>query len=1317
MKKRFFGTLLMGAFLIASMSMFVSCKDYDDDINKNTSDITALQSQVQTLKTALDQAKSDATAAHALYATKSELAAKADPSDVAAVKKALDEAVSALSAEVKAMVTADQLTKAIEAAQATLQAAIDGKASQADLDALALKVAAIDPQLNQIKTDLLAEIDKAAKAANDNIEAQKKAIEALEAALKAANDVNAAQDAAIKALQDALGGEGDSESIKALADDIVALKASVATLASADAVKALEDRIAALEAANSKLAEIQASVATATQDVADVKVAMKEASDMVDKAAATVNLLTVFVDKRLTSLVLRPDFYWGGIEAVECPALYNVPIYCVAKNEKAAVVGDYTKSEQFQILKSKEKFYAPGMPYDSTYTYTPLAEATYHMNPSSANIAGNTWEFYSNIAAVRTRANGHGTLAIPANDGVIAESDYANGFLTVKFTPDWEYIYKLARTGSNRYAGYAENYPNSSTTYTNPDPTDPTSTITTTRDYYSNLYVYDNQTGTVIDTLNVGGWYYRSNAVYNWLADSAAMVALKVNVGDTSVVSDYARLAPIFYENLYLADKTWKDYAHRDWLGSYDLFRDVVDRINSNSFWDTYTGASVSNVHPIVYDSKLNLSELIETHYTVRSYGGEAYVSHEVMSEEIMKKLNLHYEFDYIEYTKGGNMTDETQHIQLVKENDSVYAYPRNVDVNGKRIDNATANKSAVGREPVIRVTLVDNEGRIYSWGYEKIKIVSEAPKPIEPMTISFGGDYYMDCDANATLTWSQIEYNIYNNLLGISKTEFETQYRFDGYWGYDALTATTYPVFNQYVFVDGQYVNVNSKAYQPNPALANYWPYKEIGEVQEIRDANDPTTNVLNWHVYPADGDFQYIMDLAKIDEKGISTEALPVTVRFNNVAGGSPVYVNLDIPKTKLHFAVAEALGKTTAGWKQNNSEAAPTKADESDFAEVHYSVPTIAEHPANLADTEFSKDILESFKKRTVLLSALDPHFTKFAGAGVSFKFVAPEKGKNATNINAVEGMWTVKGVSGAEYTLAVSADGLKVQIVSFYDWFVVDRIPANATVLGAGAEIDVVTLNPVPGSGSTLPTLIKLANNRYAQDILNYVGYLSGKNATDKYTPWCTSEDEMFTVFLQIIPDNVAGCYDLLLKNNYFKVRFQRPINVYSKTKEITDAKNDVQEVKVTDLLGIKDWRLYNLASSSSDGSSNIKQEFYGVKNLTATNTTNSYQVGFYGDLRDAYTDYAATTRTLLDATQISKIEALDLVSDIPALETPYLTTNGHTWIKYTNKGDNVADFHIYVPIYVTYTYGEWLPYTQKVYGIITVKHTTNHARQD
>jgi len=52
----------MGAFLIASVSMFVSCKDYDDDISKNSQEITALKSQLESLKSSLSSELSAAKA-------------------------------------------------------------------------------------------------------------------------------------------------------------------------------------------------------------------------------------------------------------------------------------------------------------------------------------------------------------------------------------------------------------------------------------------------------------------------------------------------------------------------------------------------------------------------------------------------------------------------------------------------------------------------------------------------------------------------------------------------------------------------------------------------------------------------------------------------------------------------------------------------------------------------------------------------------------------------------------------------------------------------------------------------------------------------------------------------------------------------------------------------------------------------------------------------------------------------------------------------------------------------------------------------------
>ena len=71
MKKRLIGTLLLGALFVSSTSVFVSCKDYDDDINNivaTKADKTALeetkaalQTEINGLKTRLETVEGNIT--------------------------------------------------------------------------------------------------------------------------------------------------------------------------------------------------------------------------------------------------------------------------------------------------------------------------------------------------------------------------------------------------------------------------------------------------------------------------------------------------------------------------------------------------------------------------------------------------------------------------------------------------------------------------------------------------------------------------------------------------------------------------------------------------------------------------------------------------------------------------------------------------------------------------------------------------------------------------------------------------------------------------------------------------------------------------------------------------------------------------------------------------------------------------------------------------------------------------------------------------------------------------------------------------------
>jgi hypothetical protein len=215
MKKKIFSTLLMGAFFLASMSMFTSCKDYDDDINdlrnlieKNASTLTQLVDQkINNVNTELAALKSDLAKLDAAYKSadadlKSSLekaikdgddAAKtyakqqadaAQAAAIAAAKASLDEAVSALESSlakanaaieangksIAGLIEADkELQKGIDeakAAAAKAQETADAAKAQAEKNAIELEKTNATIAENQAK---LAEDLKAINASIENV--------------------------------------------------------------------------------------------------------------------------------------------------------------------------------------------------------------------------------------------------------------------------------------------------------------------------------------------------------------------------------------------------------------------------------------------------------------------------------------------------------------------------------------------------------------------------------------------------------------------------------------------------------------------------------------------------------------------------------------------------------------------------------------------------------------------------------------------------------------------------------------------------------------------------------------------------------------------------------------------------------------------------------------------------------------------------------------------------------------------------------------------------------------------------------------------
>ncbi|TGY67193.1 hypothetical protein [Phocaeicola sartorii] len=141
MNKKFLSAILFGALMVTSTGTFVSCKDYDDDIDNLQEQINKLAtkedmtSQIATLQAALTAAQTDITAAKSsaeqALAKANNIAETANDAEKAAAKAAADAAQAALDA-------ANAKAEAIKAAQdevakvkAELEASIDTKFNEA----------------------------------------------------------------------------------------------------------------------------------------------------------------------------------------------------------------------------------------------------------------------------------------------------------------------------------------------------------------------------------------------------------------------------------------------------------------------------------------------------------------------------------------------------------------------------------------------------------------------------------------------------------------------------------------------------------------------------------------------------------------------------------------------------------------------------------------------------------------------------------------------------------------------------------------------------------------------------------------------------------------------------------------------------------------------------------------------------------------------------------------------------------------------------------------------------------------------------------
>lgn len=593
--------------------------------------------------------------------------------------------------------------------------------------------------------------------------------------------------------------------------------------------------------------------------------------------------------------------------------------------------------------------------------------------------------------------------------------------------------------------------------------------------------------------------------------------ATKVNVAtkndkDTTITSDYATLYTEKVSDLKLAltnnevNKHLFPNAAKSELSPCE----VASGTSYGHLMQTVNEASKKFDAQVFcnWDQILDLRTLVETHY-------KNVDKKFAKLDESTFNANFKYVFTLTALYKGTNATDESAHAAIASDG---YTFrPQAPTADGKQAAYGSDQVRAqeVGRTPVVRVTLVDKQtGKVYDYGYIRIKIVDEKESPVQvDKSISYqGADYAYngECTPNAwsfATKWYITEQDLYKEL-GLTREEFENNYTLDG----DDDQLTQYQAGK-----DGKFQK-----------LAN-----NIGNASTVKDKDtDPDgtkSSILKWELTSAEA-----FKLFVTDKK--AGESIAIKYISANKAVGPDVYVvfktgNLigTLPSASLDLDPQ----KNATVWAAKDGVAGSGKY------ELDMNVDSPNDHNIkDNGDKPFEKTLAEAFVGNKINAAAI---LTNLVDKTAGKEYEASKLKLDLQFAKANEGK-EFKGVSGKTYVLSVVANGKTLE----------------AYIKGTHATQAVVKIE---GRDVNAQKAV-YQETEFAKDLLNYKKH----NELDENT---------LTAIVGIYAKN--ACHELPLTNNTFNVRFLRPLNITNTSAEVEDAGTEAQVIELMKLLTFTDWR--------------------------------------------------------------------------------------------------------------------------------------------
>jgi len=1268
MKKKIFSALLLVVFAFAATSTVVSCKDYEDDINANANDIKSLKDQYSTLQGALTAAQSAAqsadAAAKAAQKTADDAVKAAKSADDAA--KAADEVAKAAKALAEAAATAEKVNQ-IEKALGDLEKLMTGKVSQEDYDKAMAKLAGdidgIDQKLNELTKGLLSEEDvkkisdaaaqkageEAVAAVTSNLQSQldvlnafKKSIDDMKlpeliaelratfekyegnfekiekrlAELEKLPETVEANKKNIEALQGAVDKINETLDKKANSADVTteiaaAIEGLKGIMETADnaintnlgllttRVETLEKFFANYsdEGAGVDLKAIVDRLNKIDQSLAGQTTTNEGVSNSVKAINGALEVLNAYISRSLTSLVLAPDFYWGGIEAIEAAQLF----YDTWKIDKKL---ESNKVGSFETWKIDNKFNDGKKEEENLYN--PAIVATYHVNPGTFDVS-----------------------KVKAWNVIYADKrNYTRASKTLD--PKVE---KVTQSGDSAFVQISLNY----------------DAIKGGIKYKDQQQYVDNSEITVLAVQAIMG------------TDEAGK--------DSTITSDYAAVAPAAIGKFDLADVGESDenpsYNKDCYLypGGCTLTNNLYDITKRVHIYDTMEAAVLNPyTHELVWNDAegIDLNDFIKVHakHTLylnwnQYYEDDEYWREIELSPKEMEHYGLSVKYTALSYVTGGQATEQTSTHSVL--NGSVIT-PKSI---GEGF-----NMSSLGREPLIRVELINKDGKTINVGYVKFRIVKEAQhNTVQEFELIKDKKFFWNClGGQIKTTWTEVEEKILYAVgeQGIGKDDFEAQYGLvvDEDGNTASIQSTTEVTAQIFVKdAEGKYV----------PA-EYYFGADSLGVIKynNVADPNGDHTGYFTWTFN--ESHMQAALQKYKVDNnkwvkdagKFADSKTLDVAVKLTN--GSNDVYVTFNATIEKLKAQI----NHLAEYWYVKDSK------NKGDY-EIHMNVDPVGQTNAQVS--HFVSDLKVPFAGQDLTLAGNDPkkHAYTFTNT-ITDKDVTPDgkklteslygTGKVTTNLRFVvtstkdgNNAWTNKvknpdfryGQSGKTYFL-VSEDGLTLKA---FEYNVKDKKPAGT------AGQDIMTLDG---------TKLTLLETDYAKDLLNIASH----------------DDLAKSLLVNIgLSANLTACPIEILPEIIVPVKVIRPLDAEGlKDQAFTDAKTNGNILAIAALVkdGFSDWRdEWKIDPDFYD--------FYQIKAVTAdleNMTTNLNGADINKDkLKEIAPETWAYFWTGADAAgkvKVGTVNKKDIFKD-------------YGIIRYDNVNNTVNEFKVKIPLTVGYYWGE------------------------